>query len=100
MAEETPEERDMRRGAAYRSAVIALMVSFYGGFLHLPSAPFKQSFLIAAALQLLLIVLKRLVPADRLPQALNAYETVADGITVLLFAVGVLGRIAYAPENL
>ncbi len=97
---ETPEERDLRRGAAYRSAVIAVMVAFYGWFMHLPSAPFKQTFLIAAALQLLLIVLKKLVPAEQLPQALNAYEMVADGITVLLFAVGVLGRIAYMPQDL
>jgi len=100
MAEETPEERDQRRGAAYRSAVIAVMIAFYGWFMHLPSAPFKQTFLIAAGLQLLLIVLKRLVSADQLPQALVAYETVADGITVLLFAVGVLGKIAQLPENL
>ena len=100
MTEESREDRDLRRGAAFRSAVIAVMVALYGWFMHLPAAPLKQTFLIAAALQLLLIVLKRLVPADQLPQALNTYETVADGITVLLFAVGVLGRIAYLPENL
>ena len=100
MEGETPEERDLRRGAAFRSLVIAAMIAAYGWFLHQPSSSFKLSFLVAAALQLVLIVLKRLVPAGQLPQALYAYETVADGITVLLFALGVLGGIAYSPANL
>ena len=100
MADETPDERDMRRGAAFRSVVIAAMVVSYGWFLHQPSASFKQSFLVAAALQLALIALKRLVPADRLPQALYVYETIADGITVLLFALGVIGGIAYRPMEM
>jgi len=100
MPDETPDERDLRRGAAFRSVVIAALIASYGWFLHQPSAPFKQSFLIAAALQLALIVLKKLVPADRLPQALYIYETIADGITVLLFALGVMGGIAYRPSEL
>src|SRR4051794_4863532 len=97
---ETREERDLRRGLAFRSFVIAAMIAAYGGFMHQPAASFRASFLIAIALQAGLIALKRWVPHDRLPKALFAYETFADGVTVLLFALGVFGGIQAIPQDL
>lgn len=97
---ETGEERDLRRGASFRGFAIAVMIAAYGWFMHQPAASFRASFLVAAALQLFLIVLKRLVPHERLPQALYAYETFADGVTVLLFALGVFGGIQSIPQDL
>jgi hypothetical protein len=97
---ETREERDLRRGSVFRGLVIAVMVAAYGWFMHQPGTSFRTSFLIAIALQVVLILLKRIVPHDQLPQALYAYETFADGVTVPLFARGVFGGIQSIPRDL
>jgi hypothetical protein len=99
MADESREERDMRRGATFRGFVIAALIGAYGWFMHQPSASFTSSFLVAIVLQLGLIFLKRFVPPEQLPRVLYAYETVADGVTVLLFALGVFGGIAALPNE-
>jgi len=51
-------------------------------------------FLVGAALQLAVILIRRFVPADMQPEAIYIYEYVADGASVLLFALGVFGGIA------
>jgi hypothetical protein len=51
-------------------------------------------FLVGAALQLAVILMRRFVPADWQPEAIYLYEYVADGLSVLLFALGVFGGIA------
>jgi len=99
MGDEDPEIRDLRRGAAFRSFLIAGMIAAYGWVMHQPAASFTQSFLVGIALQVVLIILKRFVPPDRLPQAMYAYETIADGVTVLLFALGVFGGIQSLPQE-
>jgi len=96
---ETPEARDVRRGAAFRSFMIGTLIAAYAWFMHQPAASFRWSFLIAIALQIVLIVLKRVVPYDQLPKVLDAYETVADGVTVLMFALGVFGGIVNLPRE-
>jgi hypothetical protein len=65
-----------------------------------PEASYTSTFLIAIALQLGLIVLKRFVPADQLPRIQYLFEMLADGVTVLLFALGVFGGIASMPREL
>jgi hypothetical protein len=100
MTDETPEERDMRRGAAIRGFYIAALIAAYGWFMHQPAATYTTSFLVAIGLQVGLVILKRFVPADQLPRALYTYETIADGATVLLFAIGVFGGIARMPQEL
>src|SRR5262245_53366699 len=99
MTGETPEERDMRRGSAIRGFFIGGLIAAYAWFMHQPAAAYTGSFLIAIALQVGLVIVKRFVPADQLPRALNAYETIADGVTVLLFAIGVFGGIARMPPE-
>ena len=51
------------------------------------------TFLVAAAFQLAVIAMRRMVPADELPRALYIFEMIADGVTVLMFALGVFGAI-------
>jgi hypothetical protein len=70
------------------------MIALYGWFMGVPAGSGNVSLLAAAGLQFLVIALRRFVPADRLPQALYVFEIVADGVTVLLFALGVFGGIA------
>lgn len=88
----TADERRFSWGG--RGVVIAVMIAFYGWFMHVPTGSGSVSLLAAAGVQLLVIALRRFVPADRLPQALYVFEFVADGVTVLLFALGVFGGIA------
>ena len=88
----TAHERRFSSGG--RGVVIAVMIAFYGWFMHVPAGSVSVSLLAAAGLQLLVIALRRFVPADRLPQAMYIFEMIADGVTVLLFALGVLGGIA------
>jgi hypothetical protein len=40
------------------------------------------------------------VPAEVLPQAQDLFEMIADGVTVLMFALGVFGGIARLAEPL
>jgi hypothetical protein len=59
-----------------------------------PSGSLAVSLLIAAGVQIAVLALRRLVPAQQLPQAMDVVELLADGLTVLLFALGVFGRMA------
>jgi len=86
--------REQRFSSGGRGLVIAVMIGFYGWFMREPAGSATSGFLIAAGMQFGVIALRRLVPADRLPQAMYVFEYVADGITVLLFAVAVFGGIA------
>jgi hypothetical protein len=52
------------------------------------------SLLMAAGVQLAVIAVRRFAPADRLPESMSIVELIADGVTVLLFALGIFGGIA------
>jgi hypothetical protein len=91
-------EKDRRFSSGGRGVVIAALIAVYGWFMHTPTGSSSVSFLAAAGLQLLVIALRRFVPADLLPQALYVFEFIADGVTVLLFALGVFGGIAHLSE--
>ena len=58
-----------------------------------PGASFTTSLIIAAGLQIGVLVLRRFVPTYLLPRAIDSIELLADAVTVLLFALGVLGGI-------
>ena len=77
-----------------RAGVIAALIGIYAWITKGPVGSPAVSLLIAAGVQTVVIALRRLVPADRLPQAMFVFEIVADGVTVLLFALGVFGGIA------
>lgn len=97
-----PDEsvRDARGGAAIRGIFIAVCIAGYAWIFHQPMASWKSTFLVGAGLQLLVIVLRRVVPAENLPQAMYIFEMLVDGASVLMFALGVFGGIVRGPADL
>ena len=88
------ESRDLRISSSMRGAFIAGLALVYSLLSNQPGVSLKATLLVAAGLQLVVIVIRRLVPAGELPRAIYIFEMIADGVTVLLFAVGVFGSIA------
>jgi hypothetical protein len=89
-----PGVKPPRLSDSARGIIIAAFIALYGWFLRGPAGSLTVSLLIAAGVQIAMLAVRRLVPADQLPQAMEVVEVIADGVTVLLFAVGVLGGIA------
>jgi hypothetical protein len=85
--------REQRWSSGGRGVAIAVLVGLYGWFMNEPTGSFTASLLVGAGVQILVLALRKLVPADRLPQAMYVFEYIADGVTVLMFALGVFGRI-------
>lgn len=83
----------MRIDSRLRGAAIAAMVAAWGWLFDQSQGSFAEALLIGAALQLIVIVLRRWVPAEGQPVAMYVFEMLADGITVLMFALGVFGGI-------
>lgn len=85
---------ELRLSSGIRGGFIAVLIGIYGWITREPAGSLVVSLLIAAGVQLAVIAIRRWVPADRRPQAMYIFEYLADGITVLLFALGVFGGIA------
>jgi hypothetical protein len=94
------ETRDLRISSMMRSVFFGLLTAGYAILMPYPQASFKVSFAIGAALQLAILLMRRFAPADSFPKVQYLSELLADGATVLLFAVGVLGTIANMPQDL
>jgi hypothetical protein len=94
------ETRDLRISSVVRGVFFGLLTAGYAILMPYPQASFKVSFAIGAALQLAILLMRRLAPADSLPKVQYLLELVADGATVLLFALGVFGTIAKMPQAL
>jgi len=77
-----------------RGVFITGLILVYSWFLRDPGVSLKVTFLIAAGFQFAVIVIRRFVPADELPRAIYIFELIADGVTVLMFAIGVFGALA------
>ena len=93
-----PSERrinDLTRGVA-----IAVLIVAYGWIVGLPESSFTQMLVVGIVLQVLVILVRKLVPVDRHAAAQYVFELLADGATVLCFALGVFGGIARVPEGL
>lgn len=88
-----PTPREMRIDSRVRGVVITTLIAGYGFLFKQPQGSFAEALLIGAALQVLVIVLRRWVPPEGQPAAMYAFEMLADGITVLMFALGVFGSI-------
>lgn len=95
--DETP--RQMRLDTTVRGIFIAVLIALYAWLVKQPGASFVEMLLIGAAVQFALIIARRFVPADKLPQAMYIIEMIADGVTVLLFALGVFGSFSRMPEG-
>jgi hypothetical protein len=85
--------RQMRLSSRVRGVVITALIAGYGWLFGQAQGSFAETLLIAAVLQAVVILLRRWVPAEGQPAAMYAFEMIADGITVLLFALGVFGGI-------
>jgi hypothetical protein len=95
---DTPAER--RLGSLWRGVVIAAMIVAYGWTMGLPQSSFTQMLVIGVLLQFLVILIRKFVPADQMARAQDVFELVADGVTVLCFALAVFGGIAKVPDGL
>jgi|SRR3954466_9300927 hypothetical protein len=91
--------RDLRVASWVRGVFIGALIAFYGWFLKVPEGSFKRMFVIGAGVQVMIIVLRRFVPRDVQPQAQYIFEMIADGVTVLVFALGVFGSIVRLPQD-
>ena len=89
----SPTPREMRIDSRVRGVVITAMVAAYGWLFRQSQGSFTEALLIGAALQAIVILLRRWVPPEGQPAAMYAFEMVADGITVLMFALGVFASI-------
>lgn len=90
---EARETRRMRLSSTVRGLLIVALIAFYGYVTHQPGASLTATLLIAAALQGVVLLLRRFVSPELLPQALDLFELLADAATVFLFALGVYGGI-------
>ncbi len=85
-----------RLGSWTRGVFIAALIVAYGWFIGHPQGSFAQMFVAGAAIQILVILVRRLLPTQWRAQAQYIFELVADGVTVLVFALGVIGGITSA----
>ena len=86
--------REPRINSYVRGAAIGFIALVYGLMTRQSDASFTSWLLIAAGLQVAVLLLRRFVPPDQLPQMMNLVELLADAATVLLFALGIYGSIA------
>jgi hypothetical protein len=94
------ETRDLRISSMMRGVFFGLLTAGYAILMPYPQASFKVSFAIGAALQLAILLMRKFAPAEAFPKVQYLLELVADGATVLLFALGVFGTIANMPQDL
>lgn len=85
--------RELRFSSTLRGVIIAALLGLYGYVTHQPGTSFAYMLLIAAGLQVVVLLLRRLVPPDQLPGVLGIFELLVDAATVFLFALGVFGGI-------
>jgi hypothetical protein len=88
--------RQMRLGTTVRGAIITGLLVCYGVLVDEPGASLIAGLLVAAGLQILVLILRRVIPPEALPQVMYLFELLVDAATVLLFALGVFGGIVRA----
>jgi hypothetical protein len=93
MSDQSLTPRQVRWGSAARGIAIAVLLAVYGWVANLGGASFISSLLVAAGLQIAILLSRRFLPAYLLPQVIDTLELLADAATVLLFALGVFGGI-------
>jgi hypothetical protein len=89
--EESP--RQLRLSSTLRGVIIGALLAVYFFVVGGPGGSFAVGLLIAAVVQVVVLLLRKFLPSDALPQAQFTVELLADGATVLLFALGVYGGI-------
>lgn len=89
----------MRISSLMRGCFIGGLVGAFAWLANHPGSSFTVSLLVAAALQAAVLLVRRFVSPDIAPQAVHLLEMIADGVTVLLFAVGVYGGLLRAASE-
>ena len=87
--------RPPRLSSTVRGWIIAAFIAGYGWLFQQPGASLAGMLLVGAGFQIVVIALRRFVPAANHHEATHVVEMVADGATVLSFALGVFGGIAF-----
>jgi len=96
---ESETARQLRLSSTTRGIIIAVLIGFHSYVVDHPGASFTVSLLIAAGLQVGVLLLRRFMPPDLLPQSMYLLEMLADAVTVFLFALGVYGgMLSYGLE--
>lgn len=91
--------RQLRLGSAARGIIIGALMAFYylvthqAGVTPQSGVTLTLTLLVAAALQVALLLLRRFVPGYLQAQVVHLFELLVDAATVLLFALGVFGGI-------
>jgi hypothetical protein len=86
--------RPPRLSSTVRGWIIAAFIAGYGWFFQQPGASLSSLLLVAAAFQILVIAVRRFVPDANQHEAMHIVEMLADGATILSFALGIFGGIA------
>lgn len=86
--------RQLRLTSKVRGILIGVMLFVYGFLVQQPGAGFIEGLLIAAALHGAVLLMRRFAPEALVPQATYVVEMIADGVTILMFAIGVFDTIA------
>lgn len=92
--------RELRISSMMRGVIFGLLTAGYAVLMPYPQASLKVSLAIGAALQLAILCMRKFAPADAFPKVQYTLELLADGATVLLFALGVLGTVTTMPQDL
>ena len=86
------DPRDLRAASWLRGIFIAVLIVFYGWFTGQPDSSFTGTVLVGALVQFAIIVIRKFLPPGQLERAQYIFEMIADGVTILMFAIGVFGR--------
>lgn len=86
--------RQLRLSSTVRGIFMTVILLVYGFMVQKPGHGFIEGLLIAAALQGGVLLLRRFAPDALVPQATYVLEMIADGVTILLFMLGIFDSIA------
>lgn len=82
-----------RLSSTIRGVIIGALIAAYAYVVGQPGASFTVTLLVGAALQVMVLLLRKFVPPALQNQAMQIFELAVDAATVLLFALGVFGGI-------
>jgi hypothetical protein len=97
---ESESESSLRSSSMVRGVAIGALMATYAWATHQSTGSYKSGLIVAIALQLAVLAVRRFVPTEQIGRAIYICEMLADGATVLLFALGVYGGTMSIPPEL
>jgi hypothetical protein len=89
----------MRLDTTTRGIIIAVLIAISSWALKQSGGSLGVALLIGALVQVAVLIARRFVPPDAMPQTVYIIEMIADGVTVLLCALGVFGAVSRFPAE-